>query len=319
MKIPFLTRIQVIKNALLSNPGAKIFALLLAILVWLHVVTGRSYEWVFQVPLRVKSLPEKMVIANELPNEIEVKFFGQGRQLLRVPHSKTAVVLKITSRRTAPRKHQLSPLDVVIPNGLKVEPREIVEPKAVTVELNRLITKKVKVIPNVHLQLANGYVQVGPIKVSPERVEISGPQKSLRRVYSLSLDSLSFSRVKRNITRSETVILPEGVNVACSPSEVDLSINIQALGERWIKDIPVRLKYLPKGRKARIEPSTIDLKVEGGVELLATLTPKDISAYIDYRRVRKRKKTEVPAIISPKIAGVKWIEARPERFTVVVE
>ncbi len=308
-----------IKNALLSNPGAKIFALLLAILVWLHVVTGRSYEWQFQVPLRIKSIPKKMVIANELPEKIDVRFFGQGRQLLRVPHSKTAVELKITSRRTAPREHQLSPLNVDIPNGLKVEPREIVEPKAVTVELNKLITKKVKVIPHVHLQLANGYVQVGPIKVSPERVTISGPQKSLRRVYSLSLDSLSFSRIKRSISRSETVILPEGVNVTCSPSEVNLFIDIQALGERWIKDIPVKLRYLPKGRKARIEPSTVNLKVEGGIELLATLTPKDISAYIDYRRVKKRKKAELPAIISPKIAGVKWIEARPERFTVVVE
>ncbi len=315
----FLTRIQAIKNALLSNLGTKIFALSLAVLLWLHVVTGHSYEGVFQIPLEVKNIPEGMVIANQLPQKIAVKFFGQGRQLLRLLHSKTAVVLKITSRRAAARRYQLSPLNVKVPIGLKVEPREIVKPKAVTVELNRLITKEVKVIPHLQLQLANGYVQVGPIKVTPERVKISGPQKFLRHVHSLSLDSIYLSRVKRSISKSVKVIPPEGVNVVYSPTVVNLFIDIQALGERWIKDIPVKLKYLPRGRKARIEPSTIDLKVQGGVDLLATLTAKDISVYIDYRRIKRRATAEVPAIISPKVSGIELIEARPERFTVVVE
>ncbi|HDN67896.1 MAG TPA: hypothetical protein ENF86_02960 [Firmicutes bacterium] len=315
----FLTRIQGIKRAFLSNLGTKIFALSLAILLWLHVVTGRSYEAVFEVALKVGNIPEGMVVANQLPEKVAVKFFGQGRQLLRLPYSKTALVLKITSPRAGPRKYRLSPLDVKVPIGLKVEPRKIVKPKTITVELNRLITKKAKVIPHVRLQLADGYVQVGPIKVVPERVKISGPQKFLRRVQYVSLDSLFFSKVKRDISEPVRVIPPEGTNIVCSPPVVNLSIDIQALGERWIKDIPVRLRYSPRGRKIRIEPSTIDLKLQGGVELLATLSSEDISAYIDYRRVRRMKKAEVPAIISPKVSGIELIEARPERFNVVTE
>ncbi len=319
MKLPFRGKIQALKNLLLRNLGARILTLLLAIILWLHVVTGRSYEAVYQIPLRIENVPESMVIANPLPQEIAVKFFGQGRQLLRVSRSKTELVLKTTSEKAAMKRYPLSSLNVKVPIGLNVKPREIVEPKAVNVELNRLIAKEVEVISPVKLQLANGYVQVGPVRITPEKVRISGPQKFIQPVSSIALNSLSFSRVRRSITKSVAIVPPEGVNVACSPSVVELFIDIQALGERWIKDIPVKLDFPPQGVKARIEPSTIDLKVQGGVKLLASLTPEDISVYIDYRRVRGIADAEVPAIISPRIVGVELIEARPERFTVVIE
>jgi len=303
------------QNKILKDPGAKFGAFFIAFLLWFLVVINRSYEDVFHVPLEVEDVPAGFVISSSVPRDVVARFYGQGKQLLQLRYfSKPRAVLKVTSKGRY--EYNLSPKDVRIPSDLNVQVLEIVEPQAIKITLDRLKMKKVKVVPRISLQLVDGYTQVGPVSLEPESVRVVGPQRFIKGLKSVLLDSLTLTKVKQDVFKTVRVILPEGENVSCLPEVVTLSIDVQELGERWIADIPVELRYLPKGVKARVEPSTIALKVVGGVDLLASLRSADFSVYIDYRRVGRVRNDQVAAMISTP-PEIRWIEARPERFTVI--
>jgi hypothetical protein len=95
-------------------------------------------------------------------------------------------------------------------------------------------------------------------------------------------------------------------------------VDVQKLMEKRIHKIPVRVTNIPGNVKAIVIPSHFSLVVQGGVNLVAPITEKDIVAFIDYRRYRNAKENDYPAYIEP-IPGIEFRDYDPKRFKVILE
>ena len=61
---------------LFDNLGLKLFALLLAVLLYLHVLTDRTVEQTLYFPVQIEALPDSLALASTVPAEIGVKLRG---------------------------------------------------------------------------------------------------------------------------------------------------------------------------------------------------------------------------------------------------
>jgi YbbR domain-containing protein len=261
---------------------------------------------------------DRVILATSLPQQVLVRFSGQGKTLARLRLSDRRLVVDVTEKFKQPRaSHTLRTDQVHIPGLLvgSVEVMEIVEPKSIEFELDRPFDKKVEVIPQADLRCAKGFVQVGPIRVAPDHVTLSGPAQFVAPVESVFLDSVRLQQVKDDVIREVPVILPEGVNVSCVPPSAKMIANVQELGERTFALLPVAVQGGPHYTELRSEPPVVTMKVTGGVELLSTLKPSDFKVTVDYEQWLRQGKQKIPPTVEfPPYVN---FEALPDSFTLV--
>ena len=67
-----------------KNWYLKLFALILAVVLWAQVVGQDKSEVGLKVPLQLSNLSEKLVVGNDLPDEVDVRLFGPNAMVRRL-------------------------------------------------------------------------------------------------------------------------------------------------------------------------------------------------------------------------------------------
>jgi len=294
----------------------KLFILAFAIFLWFYVSLENTYEYSIPVRIVPVNVRQTYLISNDYPKEVLVKFRGKGKSLFALKSSDRKIQLDL-SRYRRMAVFQLRPKMVEIPPTLSVQVVQIIRPDTIVFKLERKSEKKLQVVPNISVSLEPGYTIVGAIKTEPSTVQVSGPKSVVDTLGVVYTRKLFFSHVKSDVFG--TVRLKSFPNkfVSIVPEMVHYRINVQQLGEKTIKDIPVHLIHAPKNRQMRIIPSTISVTIEGGVNLLDGITRKDIYVYIDYKQ-KKARHGDYKAIIELP-PETRFSNAFPHTFKVIAE
>ena len=301
---------------LFLNYQIKLFILAFAVLLWFYVSLEETYEYTIPVRIVPTNVRSNYLIANNYPKEALVKFRGKGKSLFALKSSDRKIQLNLSHfRRRA--IFRLRPELVEIPPTLSVEIVQIIRPDTVIFKLERKMEKDLRVIPNISASLEPGYIIVGAIKTEPVTVHVSGPKSVVDTMKVIYTQKLFFNHVKSAISGTVRVESPLNKFISVIPQMIHYLIDVQQLGEKTIKDIPVNLIHAPKNRQVRVIPSTISVTIEGGVNLLDSVTAKDIYVYIDYKQ-GKVKHGDYKAIIELP-PETRFSNAFPHTFKVIVE
>lgn len=73
-----------LKDKIFSNLGWKLVAILLALVLWFHVATEKTYEKVFPAKIEAIGLPRNLDIETIEPGATRVSVVGSGKQLLQL-------------------------------------------------------------------------------------------------------------------------------------------------------------------------------------------------------------------------------------------
>ncbi|HDL78080.1 MAG TPA: hypothetical protein ENH09_00695, partial [Bacteroidetes bacterium] len=273
----------------------KLFIVAIAVLLWLYVSIEDTYEYNFPVRIVPVNVRSNYLIVNNYPREALVKFRGKGKNLFALKSSDKQIRFDLAHYR---RKaiYRLRPEMVEVPSDLSVQVLQIVNPDTVVFVLERKSERELPIIPNISMVLEPGYIVVGEIKITPPKVRVSGPKSVVDTLKILHTRKLFFEHVKSDLNGKVRLVFQENHHLTVTPKWVRYSINVQQLGEKTVKDIPVKLLNAPVKGNFRVIPSTISVTIEGGVDLLDKITAKDIYVYIDYKQ-RKIDHDEYKAII----------------------
>ncbi len=72
------------REFLFGNLGLKIASLVLALLLYAHVVTEQPRESVVQIPLTLTGLPDSLTVSGRPPERVGVKIRGRWKDLIRL-------------------------------------------------------------------------------------------------------------------------------------------------------------------------------------------------------------------------------------------
>ena len=280
-----------------KNYKVKLFSILSALFIWFYVVTDNYFEVTINVPLQLVNFPQGYILANDVPSHVKVLFRGSGKSLLNFYYREKSIELDLHQmKQSAIFRLGIGMINGMMP-GVNIAPLRIVKPDSVLVKLDRYAIRKVPVQANLTMKPMDGYTQIGSIALEPDSIDVSGPETIVENIDFVETTPKSFENVLKPLQGQVDIIPPKNSTVQYHVEEIHFAADIQRIGERYLSGIPIEVLNVPRGVDVSVIPSTLSLKLQGGVSLLANLDKKDIGASIDYRSRRRYHGKGIPANI----------------------
>lgn len=275
-----------------------LFILFIAILIWIHVKTDKIYDEIFYANIVPTNINPEYVISNHYTKSVPVRFQGKGKRLIALRNTDIDVLVDLneTSKTKIVERLNLNSVRIS-PPIVNMLPLEFVEKDTIHFALDALLYDMVDVEPRILIKPKAGYTQVGKLEIFPHQVTVSGPGKKIKQIEVIQTDSFSIFDADKDVSGMIALVNPFPGEVVLNSTKVKYSADIQEIGTQVFQDIPVQITNKPKDLKITIIPSTLSLKITGGVELVSSIDRNDIFAYIDFQRYNRTKDHSLPATI----------------------
>lgn len=299
----------------------------LAFLLWVFIVSSENYEVVMSVPIEVRNLSEQKALREEVPETALVRFEGSGRMLFKTILLKRfykdfKLVLDLDRisdeyefvlndyYRTYPQK-------IVIPNEFEIVYIEIESPREIQISLDDYVIRTIPVISQVLIDTAPGYVTVGDESIEPNEVEIAGPRATIDSIFSINTLRDTIENTSMDVSRYIGFEIPHP-QLQFSISEVRFSVDVQALSERIISEVPVDVINVPSDYRVFVSPHTVSLTIIGGIDFIQNVNPDDISLTIDFTRQWNSSIQFYEPIINVPNGIIDWQDLSPPNVELIV-
>jgi YbbR domain-containing protein len=301
-----------------ENFWFKIVALVMALLLWFHVATERVYEYTKSFPVKISNLPKELVLSEAVPQEVQVKIRGKGKELLKLLLTeKRNLQIDIKDFKAGESDYTFKPQEIPIPEGLDLKVDEIVSPKSIKINLDHSTEKKVPIHSQITILPKEGYLQVGEVSLNLHQVVISGPTKLVKNIETIETEKRVLENVVEPISDQIGLTLPKGYNLKLPFNQVKFSADVQKGIEKEIPSVPVETVNLPKGRKAIVQPDSIKVIIFVAENVVNRLTEDQIKVTIDCARVKRNVETKLqPVVKLPPIASL--IRTEPDSLMVTI-
>src|SRR3954465_10677555 len=160
------------------NLGLKALSLAIGVMLWMSVSGEEIVERGLRAPLELQQFPQGLEIQGEAPSTVDVRVRGTAGALSRVNAGDIVAVVDMRGVRPGNRLFAMTPEQVRSPYGVEVVQ---VTPSTIALALENSMTRQVPVTPSVEGVPAAGFVVVGKPVITPDRVDIVGPETAVKR------------------------------------------------------------------------------------------------------------------------------------------
>ena len=205
-----------VRSILFENLGLKIASLILASLLYAHVVTEQERERVVNVSIAVVGLADTLTATGELPQRVQVKVRGKWKDLIRLGLTRPVLSLDLAASKPGPFRTSITGEDVqrrALSADLArlVTVTEVLEPRSVDLEVEAKASRYVPVRARVIGALPTGYRIDGAIRVEPDSVRVQGPTRALQEMDTLYTVPVDITGERERIQRQVGLDLPAGL------------------------------------------------------------------------------------------------------------
>ena len=176
------------RKLLLDNWGIKLISLALSLTLWFYVTAIGKTEMTLTVPLEMRNIPPGMTVVGDVAGSLEVRLQGQERELRDAAIGKKVIgSLDLSMTKIGENHVRISPDDIRRPAGVTVT---YMSPSDITVKLEPLVQKSIKLQAVLHGVPASGYRLTG-IAVTPPKITVEGPagvMSTLERLQTMPID-----------------------------------------------------------------------------------------------------------------------------------
>lgn len=265
---------------LFRNPGLKIAALGLGVVLWI-TVSGQQVQRNVLVQLQFRSIPPPLELTGDTPRTVDVRLRGAAGLISQLEPYQVVATIDLTDARPGVRVFPLTAEHISVPLGVQVMS---VDPATVSLTLEKSASTDVPVKPTVDGEPAPGY-DVGEVTWTPKHVEVVGPESRLKD-HPLAI-------TERISIEGATSTIVEDVHIGVSNPAVRLR---QARTARVTIPIvpgpvarfpgrPVQFRNLPAGRQVSADPAAVAATVRGPHKALSALSDDQLAPYVDLARL----------------------------------
>ena len=202
-----------------QNLGYKLVALALALLLWFDVTSDETALIDYPVPLSIAVEGGDMIVTNDVPHQVDVRFSGTGKELLRLDRDRLAIRKEVRGDENDTLQIDLGPQDVQRPGDLNVVPTGVI-PSRITVVTDRFIEKTVPLVTVGRIEIGSDRRVIG-LQVEPRSVRIRGVTAEIRPIGSLEFDLSQISADDGPFDERLEIAVPESLRtVKVSPDTV---------------------------------------------------------------------------------------------------
>lgn len=301
--------IQKVFAFLFDNLTTKIVSVLVAIVLWIVVLSSRNVDISKDVPLEVITSSE-VVVGNELPDRITFQLSGPKAFRRAVQERNEAPIrINLTGVKPGTVSYSFSPEDIRLPLGMKVAS---ISPANIRVKLETMRYTHVKVRADIRGEPEKGY-RIIRTEVSPEQVQIKGSKTQLSNINEIVSVPVNINGATQDIKQPLSFELSH-LGVSIEGPTPTLTVRVEPVSPNFrLRNVGVKV-LSPHAYK--LSDSAVTVFVRASPEDLKSLDHNRVFAEIDLRGQKKGKYTIGVKVNTPKSMSV--IRVVPDKIDVTL-
>ena len=297
----------------------------LSLLLWVFVVSENEYTMILDLPIEARNLSEQKAYKKEVPKFASVKLKGTGRDLFKSFLLKKFAGFKLVlDLEGISQEYEFDlndyfekyPKKVVLPLNYNLSFVEVVYPNRIKISLDEYQVKAANVISNIVIVTDPGYIVVGKPEIFPKEIEIAGPKEELRLIENIETVVDTIGGITMPYS-GDILLKSYGRLIKLSQNKIKLNLDIQAISEMIIADIPVIVTNIPENIRVFPSPQTVSLTVVGGINKITSLKPEEIKVVIDFNKWNRQIQFYEPEVILPEDL-LSWKDLSPKNLEIAV-
>ena len=305
-----------------NNIPKVFFGFLIAsALIWLLINLSKTYTSEVIYQLNFENLPQDKIYKAPPKTSINLNIKGTGFKLLAENFSKRTITLNLEKLQQKNKSNYFfltKNLQGYIQKQLPstIELMEI-ETDSIFIELDKLASKKVKLIPNTNLNFQLGYDLAKPIKVIPETITISGIENELITIDNLELENIDLQNISENTTKTVTIISPKNSSIKFSQKQADVYLEVDKFTEGEVK-VPITIINIPSNTELNIFPKKATITYKVGLSNFNKITDDSFKLVCDYQKATKEGVNFLIPELKEKPSFVSSVRVSPNKIDFLI-
>lgn len=308
------------------KPVIFLICVAIATIFWFLNALEKEYSIELSFPVRYTNLPKNKILANNPPKHFTVDVRSYGFTLLRYKLSMafsplifnvnefTGKIMEETNKPkyAIPSRVYHNGIAAQLSNELNITG---IHPDTVYFDFDRIVTRKIKVVPDITYELQKQHYLYDDIKVKPDSVKAMGPESILDTLPNVKTVSQHYKELDQLTQRN--VSLQEIKKLEFSPKRVVITIPIEEYTEKKLT-VPLAIDSLPDSVHVNLFPSEIKLSFMTGLSQFNEITPEDFKMSVSYNDL-KNKMNYLPVRIEKFPPHLKSLNYLPKKVEYLIE
>jgi hypothetical protein len=292
-----------------------IASVIFSIILWGSISLSDIYYTNIEVNLSLTNFPEGYTTGSQFPETVKLRVKGQGWRLVSLnvgPEGEFVVSVGSDSGSKV-----INLYDYLESNRWLISDVEImsIQPDSIKFFVERVISKKLPVQPNLDLNYKPGFGLATEINISPDSVKVFGPVSKLRRMNKIETENKTFASLDSKVESEVSLINRKGFSY--NNNTINVVLDVQKIVDKQFDNLTVEVRGIPHGKEVVLLPNKIGFNVRGGIEILGKLKQEQFTAYVNYRTlVNDTTGSVIPVLEMPKNVTLQYL--KPERLRYII-
>ena len=324
MHLRYLRTLEKIRSFLLSKKSREflifLFFMFVSFSFWLLQVLNDDYETEYIVSLRMKDVPDNVVLTSELPSNMKITLKDRGTVLVNYSLGQGLMPLTLDFAEYSDKGNQ-----VRIPS--------ITLAKKITAQLSQS-TKLVAIKPDtLEFIYTKGAAKTVPVKIcgtitperqyyvsdtifSPDSVRVYAPKSILDTITAAYTKTIDFEEVSDTVRKRVSFSSVKGARFI--PDYSDLTLKVDVYAEKTV-DVPVVGVNFPHDKVLRTFPSKAKVTFQIGLSRFMEVGADDFQVVVDYDDLQNEDGDKCKLQLKEVPKGVKHVRVNPEEMDYIIE
>lgn len=301
-----------------------LFCLLISAFLWLMLSLSKEYNEEITFPVTITNFPIDRVVANELPENIQVEIRASGFYLLKYKYlkSRDTILIDAKGSRHLPGKNnfylltnlRLDKISAQLNQGVKALR---VFPDTIFLNYNKKKSKKVPIKSKLKLDFAPLYQLADSVKLSPDFITVSGAAELVDKIRFVETKTVKLKKLSDTTTVELPIAKTKDIKlVELSDYSVKATVNVSKFTEASL-EIPLEVEHLPKGVSLKTFPGKVMVTYTVALQNYESVTPMQFRAIVDYAKIdKKSNKLRVKLVKQP--SEVKTAKVSPDKVEFII-
>ena len=299
---------------------AFLFFLTLSAGFWLFLTLEDVYEVEIPVPVKLKNVPDNVVLTTPPPKEIKIRVRDHGGLLLRYKytHSLGSITLDFKDYDTRSGHVALLTSDLTRNIVSRLQGTTSVagfSPDTVEYFYNFGLNKSVPVRVTGDITADSLYC-ITSITASPATVKVYAAKEILDTLRAVYTKPLTLENLSERKTVSADLAPIRGAKAM--PAKVKATINVDQMTE---KTLPVRVDHInfPAGKTLKTFPGIVNVVFQVGLKQYRDITADKFAIVVSYDEVANNNTGRLHLTLKTKPEGISHVRIQPDEVEFIIE
>ncbi|MGA8853231.1 MAG: YbbR-like domain-containing protein [Christiangramia sp.] len=280
-----------IKKPRFKRSSVKTFSffLVFSAIVWVLVQFSKTYTQLIEIPLNYTNAPLDKSISDERPGHVDLQLQDNGFNIYYYKIVNPQLDIDLSKARETEKNlvYTLQNHLTEIEQQLKIDfenSRIIQEEIVVPFQFKK--EKMLEVIPDIEVSYAVGFSADDPVKLTPDSVKVSGPEKIIDSLTSVKTRSLELKKVNKDLNGT-VKIDTSGLGML---SFYDNSVKYSQKVEKYTEgsaEIAVEVVNVPPELNLAYFPKTVIVYYQVNLQQFESVSSADFRVVCNFNDIKK--------------------------------